>query len=70
MSLMLKPYSIVGLQDTSTLGVVVVRHGGYTAVVKVMAEVNWEGKPIPQDIEIEDQPEGGANALNVNRSVK
>ncbi|PSS08188.1 Protein TSS like [Actinidia chinensis var. chinensis] len=54
------------VHDTSTLGVVVVRHCGYTAVVKVMAEVNWEGKPIPQDIEIEDQPEGGANALNVN----
>ncbi|XVE63478.1 hypothetical protein DITRI_Ditri07aG0023700 [Diplodiscus trichospermus] len=54
------------LQDTSTLGVVVVRHCGYTAVVKVSAEVNWEGNPIPQDIDIEDQPEGGANALNVN----
>lgn len=39
------------------------------AVVKVSAEVNWEGNPIPQDIDIEDQPEGGANALNVNRSV-
>ncbi|KAL7228044.1 hypothetical protein ACSBR1_022840 [Camellia fascicularis] len=52
--------------DTSTLGVVVVRHCGYTAVVKVAAEVNWEGKLIPQDIDIEDQPEGGANALNVN----
>lgn len=39
------------------------------AVVKVPAEVKWEGNPIPQDIDIEDQPEGGANALNVNRSV-
>ncbi|CAH1432698.1 unnamed protein product [Lactuca virosa] len=54
------------VHDTSTLGVVVVRHCGYTAIVKVEAEVNWNGKPIPQDIEIEDQPEGGANALNVN----
>ncbi|KAK8597975.1 hypothetical protein V6N13_095368 [Hibiscus sabdariffa] len=54
------------VHDTSTLGVVVVRHCGYTAVVKVLAEVNWEGNPIPQDIDIEDQPEGGANALNVN----
>ncbi|CAL5439140.1 unnamed protein product [Camellia sinensis] len=54
------------VHDTSTLGVVVVRHCGYTAVVKVAAEVNWEGKLIPQDIDIEDQPEGGANALNVN----
>lgn len=31
--------------------------------------MDWEGKPIPEDIEIEDQPEGGANAMNVNRSV-
>ncbi|KAA8522830.1 hypothetical protein F0562_009253 [Nyssa sinensis] len=54
------------VHDTSTLGVVVVRHCGYTAVVKVAAEVNWEGNPIPQDIDVEDQPEGGANALNVN----
>ncbi|KAK8602023.1 hypothetical protein V6N12_051845 [Hibiscus sabdariffa] len=54
------------VHDISTLGVVVVRHCGYTAAVKVVAEVNWEGNPIPQDIDIEDQPEGGANALNVN----
>ncbi|XP_071710455.1 protein REDUCED CHLOROPLAST COVERAGE 2-like isoform X2 [Rutidosis leptorrhynchoides] len=54
------------VHDTSTLGVVVVRHCGYTAIVKVDAEVNWNGKPVPQDIDIEDQPEGGAHALNVN----
>ncbi|GAB4838152.1 hypothetical protein Ancab_027681 [Ancistrocladus abbreviatus] len=54
------------VHDASTLGVVVVRHCGYTAIVKVSAEVNWEGNPIPQDIDIEDQPDGGANALNVN----
>ncbi|GMH13786.1 hypothetical protein Nepgr_015627 [Nepenthes gracilis] len=54
------------VHDTSTLGVAVVRHCGYTAIVKVSAEANWEGNPIPQDIDIEDQPEGGANALNVN----
>nr|XP_011459345.1 PREDICTED: clustered mitochondria protein homolog [Fragaria vesca subsp. vesca] len=54
------------VHDTSTLGVVVVRHCGFTAVVKVLSEVNWVGRPVPQDIEIEDQPEGGANALNVN----
>ncbi|KAK5795034.1 hypothetical protein PVK06_036288 [Gossypium arboreum] len=57
------------VHDTSTLGVVVVRHCGYTAVVKVSTEVNWEGNPIPQEIDMEDQPEGGANALNVNRSM-
>ncbi|KAL8242917.1 hypothetical protein R6Q59_013219 [Mikania micrantha] len=54
------------VHDTSTLGIVVVRHCGYTAVVKVETEVNWDGKPIPQDFDIEDQPEGGAGALNVN----
>ncbi|KZV33983.1 clustered mitochondria protein [Dorcoceras hygrometricum] len=54
------------VHDTSTLGVVIVRHCGYTAIVKVSAEVNWEDNPIPQDIDIEDHPEGGANALNVN----
>ncbi|CAK9172049.1 unnamed protein product, partial [Ilex paraguariensis] len=54
------------VHDTSTLGVVVVRHCGYMAVVKVAAEVNWDGNTIPQDINIEDQPDGGANALNVN----
>ncbi|KAL7600744.1 hypothetical protein Lser_V15G23750 [Lactuca serriola] len=54
------------VHDTSTLGIVVVRHCGYTAVVKVEAEVKFDVKSIPQDIEIEDQPEGGANALNVN----
>ncbi|KAJ8448788.1 hypothetical protein Cgig2_011409 [Carnegiea gigantea] len=57
------------VHDTPTLAVVVVRHCGYTAIVKVSAEVNWGGKPIPQDIEIEDQPDGGANALNVNRAL-
>lgn len=55
------------MQDTSTLGVVVIRHCGYTAIVKVAKEVNWGENPIPRDIYIGDQPEGGANALNVNR---
>ncbi|CAA2967348.1 Hypothetical predicted protein [Olea europaea subsp. europaea] len=52
--------------DSSTLGVVVIRHCGYTSIVKVAAEVNWEGNPIPLDIEIKDHPEGGANSSNVN----
>ncbi|XP_048322607.2 protein REDUCED CHLOROPLAST COVERAGE 2 [Ziziphus jujuba] len=54
------------VHDTATLGVVIVRHCGFTAVVKVSAEVNWDRSSLPQDIDIEDQPEGGANALNVN----
>ncbi|PPR96516.1 hypothetical protein GOBAR_AA24150 [Gossypium barbadense] len=40
--------------------------GCKTLWLYVSAEVNWEGNPIPQEIDIEDQPEGGANALNVN----
>ncbi|XP_047945055.1 protein REDUCED CHLOROPLAST COVERAGE 2-like [Salvia hispanica] len=54
------------VHDTSTLGVVIVRHCGHTAIVKVAAVVNWNGEAIPQDIDIEDHPEGGANALNIN----
>ncbi|CAF2244748.1 unnamed protein product [Brassica napus] len=54
------------VHDTSTLGVVVVRHCGFTAIVKVAAEFNLDGGRIPQDIDIEDQSDGGANALNVN----
>ncbi|KAH0871304.1 hypothetical protein HID58_078326 [Brassica napus] len=54
------------VHDTSTLGVVVVRHCGFTAIVKVAAEINLDGGSLPQDIDIEDQSDGGANALNVN----
>ncbi|KAI5441207.1 protein REDUCED CHLOROPLAST COVERAGE 2 [Lathyrus oleraceus] len=55
------------VHDTSTLGAVIIRHCGYTAVVKVSAETDWAGSPDDSlEIDIEDQPEGGANALNVN----
>jgi len=47
---------------------VIIRHSGYTAVVKVSPESDWAGSPDGSlEIDIEDQPEGGANALNVNR---
>lgn len=58
------------LQDTSTLGVVVVRHCGYTATMNVLAETDCNSSSVSEDIDIEDQPEGGANALNANRSVQ
>ncbi|KAK6120470.1 hypothetical protein DH2020_045780 [Rehmannia glutinosa] len=51
--------------DTSSLGVVVVRHCGFTATVKVVGDVK-RGRSLAQDIDIEDQPDGGANALNIN----
>ena len=46
---------------------VVVRHCGFTAIVKVAAEFNLDVGSLPLDIDIEDQSDGGANALNVNR---
>ncbi|PKA49413.1 Clustered mitochondria protein [Apostasia shenzhenica] len=53
----------VTVHDTATLGVVIVRHCGYTAVVKVPLE---PGPVTENEFVIEDQPEGGCNALNVN----
>ncbi|XVE89045.1 hypothetical protein DITRI_Ditri19aG0118400 [Diplodiscus trichospermus] len=55
----------VVVHDTSLLGTVIVRHCGYTAIVKVVGNVKNE-KSGAQDIEIDDQPDGGANALNIN----
>lgn len=48
------------------MGVVNVRQCGYQVTVKVVGNVKRR-KFASQDIEIEDQPDGGANALNVNR---
>ncbi|KAG8058627.1 hypothetical protein GUJ93_ZPchr0002g24715 [Zizania palustris] len=55
------------VHDTATLGVVVVKHCGYTAVVQVPVDAQLTTVSLLQhDIDIEDQPEGGSNALNVN----
>lgn len=54
------------LQDTSSLSLVIVKHCGYTATVKVVGKVK-AGRDENQDV-IDDQPDGGANALNINRS--
>ncbi|XP_031130880.1 protein TSS isoform X2 [Ipomoea triloba] len=51
--------------DKLSLGMVTVRHCGYTAIVKVMGDLG-EGRSLSQDIVIDDQPDGGANALNIN----
>ncbi|CAN6459580.1 unnamed protein product [Victoria cruziana] len=56
----------VAVHDTATLGVVVIRHCGYTAVVKVCGDMKYDIGSVPQDIDIIDQPDGGANSLNVN----
>lgn len=55
-------------QDTATLGVVVVKHCGYTAIVQVPVGTALANVSLTeQDIDIGDQPDGGSNALNVNR---
>ncbi|KAL6911983.1 hypothetical protein ACP4OV_000788 [Aristida adscensionis] len=55
------------VHDSATLGVVVVKHCGYTVVVQVPVDTQLSGTSLAQqDIHIEDQPEGGSNALNVN----
>ncbi|WVZ73330.1 hypothetical protein U9M48_021650 [Paspalum notatum var. saurae] len=55
------------VHDTATLGVVIVKHCGYTAVVQVPVDTELATTSLAlQDIHIEDQPEGGSNALNVN----
>ncbi|KAL4562617.1 hypothetical protein LXL04_026645 [Taraxacum kok-saghyz] len=52
--------------DIATLGVVNVRYCGYTAVVKVEeGEDDKKHSPLPY-IELLDQPDGGACALNIN----
>lgn len=62
--------SVFLLQDIATLGVVNVRYCGYISVVKVVRkEHTEEGHPFESKTEIIDQPEGGANALNINRFV-
>ncbi|KAM7258410.1 hypothetical protein ACFE04_014151 [Oxalis oulophora] len=55
----------VDVHDTSSLGLVTVSHCGYTAVVKVVGNVK-KGKLEAGDIDVDDQPDGGANALNMN----
>ncbi|KAF8380048.1 hypothetical protein HHK36_027518 [Tetracentron sinense] len=54
--------------DIATLGVVNVRYCGYIAVVKVDGRESREVGPPFQSIELINQLEGGANALNINRT--
>ncbi|KAL6651508.1 hypothetical protein ACP70R_010433 [Stipagrostis hirtigluma subsp. patula] len=67
----------VVVKDSSTLGVVIVKHCGYTATVKVSGRTkdSNDGKQTCDisdnldgmlNIDIDDHPDGGSNALNVN----
>ncbi|KAJ6800021.1 protein TSS [Iris pallida] len=52
--------------DLATLGVINVRYCGYIAIVKVK-QYDKTNVDLPlQTVDIADQPEGGANALNIN----
>ncbi|KAL6137794.1 hypothetical protein ACLB2K_063083 [Fragaria x ananassa] len=55
----------VVVHDTPSLCVVNVRHCGYIATVKVVGKIKKESYEV-KDIDIEDQPDGGANSLNLN----
>eukprot|EP00897_Mesotaenium_endlicherianum_P009525 jgi/Mesen1/8600/ME000005S08562 len=52
------------VHDTATLATVLVRHRGYS--VRVQAALSDSSAALPADVDIQDQPEGGANALNPN----
>jgi hypothetical protein len=56
------------IQDTPALGKVIVRQCGYTAVVNVKGQTQKAMSDF-RDILIDDLPDGGANALNLNRYV-
>lgn len=54
------------LQDTKTLATLVLHHRGYTAKVQV-AGFDELDSVLLGDLELKDQPDGGANALNPHR---
>ncbi|XP_073011236.1 protein REDUCED CHLOROPLAST COVERAGE 3 [Typha latifolia] len=53
------------VKDTPTLGAVILKHCGYTATVKVSGLIRSTKNDI-QHIDVDDQPDGGSNALNIN----
>ncbi|GMH24229.1 hypothetical protein Nepgr_026072 [Nepenthes gracilis] len=53
--------------DVGSLGYVNVRYGGYIATVEVEVKESTKVRSPSPSIDNFDQPEGGANALNINR---
>lgn len=53
-------------QDVATLGTISLKYCGYISVVKIEKE-NEKLSPPSQIVDLLEQPEGGANALNINR---
>jgi protein TIF31 len=56
-------------QDTQMLGTVIVRHRGFIAIVEAAGTSIESGEVLPTDLAVEEHPEGGANALNLNRCL-
>ncbi|GMH00419.1 hypothetical protein Nepgr_002258 [Nepenthes gracilis] len=52
--------------DVGSLGYVNVRYGGYIATVKVEVKESTKVRSPSPSVDNYDQPEGGANALNIN----
>lgn len=57
----------VGLQDTASLVLVFVRHRGYIVLAEAAGPVQEGEENASTDVDVDDLPDGGANALNVNR---
>lgn len=55
------------MQDTASLGLLVVRHRGFIVTAEAIGPVTEDGNELPSDVDVVEQPDGGANALNVNR---
>lgn len=53
-------------QDTASLGLVFIRHRGYIVLAEAAGPVE-SGDDVATDVDVDEQPDGGANALNVNR---
>ncbi|KAL9244698.1 hypothetical protein vseg_018447 [Gypsophila vaccaria] len=53
----------VTVRDVSSFGSVTIKYCGHTATVRVVGDVKKNVEH--HDIEVDDQPDGGANALNV-----
>ncbi|CAK9252508.1 unnamed protein product, partial [Sphagnum jensenii] len=55
------------IHHTQILGTVIVRHRGFIVIVESAGPSSGDGQLIPTDLTTEEQLDGGANALDLNR---
>ncbi|WOL05117.1 protein TSS isoform X2 [Canna indica] len=53
------------IKDTITLGVVIIKYCGYTTTITVSHHAK-DNKYAMESLDVDDQPDGGSNALNIN----